>query len=285
MIPFEHLFVAFGMNLSTPGARVAVVRHQDSELDVREVYRSGQLELYQSFQSKPVFRNYDLLVSFVGHPDFEAVFAGVYRVGVESAPGVVAPPPEYLAWPRSRPDLYHYELTKDPRFDSLQDRLVIGWGGGTRAWVQKFRPNSKPVVELLPEGYVRDFPGFLDFTLTFDELKGILKNPAAHRQWHLMLSSVAGVYLILNGANGEQYVGSAYGAKGILGRWAAYADNGHGGNVQLRELGVRDPLAKRQLRFSILQTLPRTLTAGEVIAHERRHKEKLGSRAHGLNSN
>ena len=39
MIPFEHLFVAFGMNLSTPGARVAVVRHQDRELDVREVYR------------------------------------------------------------------------------------------------------------------------------------------------------------------------------------------------------------------------------------------------------
>ena len=96
MIPFEHLFVAFGMNLSAPGVRVAVVRHQDSELDVREVYRSGQLELYQSFQSKPVFHNYDLLVSFVGHPDFEAVFAGVYRVGVESAPGVVVPPPEYL---------------------------------------------------------------------------------------------------------------------------------------------------------------------------------------------
>jgi hypothetical protein len=285
MIPFEHLFGPFGLDLAAPGARVAVVRHQDTELDVREVYRRGQLELYQQFQSKAVFRNFKTLVSFVGLPDLEAVFAGVYHVGVESQPGQQVPPAEYLAWPRSRPDLFHYELTKDARFDALQDRLVVRWGGGARNWVQKFRPNFMPVVELLPAGYVREFPGFLDFTLSFDELRGILRNPAAHRQWHLMLSSVAGVYLILNEASGEQYVGSAYGARGVLGRWADYADNGHGGNAQLRALAATDPDAPNRFRFSILQTLPRTLTVAEVVAHERRHKEKLGSRAHGLNSN
>lgn len=285
MIPFEHLFGPFGLDLAAPDAKVAVVRHQDSELDVAEVYRRGQLELYQAFQSRPVFRNYKVLVSFVGLPDLEAVFAGVYHVGTESTPGQKVPPPEYLAWPRSHPDLFHYELTKDSRFDALQDRLVVGWSGGARNWVQQFRPNSMPVVELLPDGYVREFPGFLDFTLTFGELKGILKNPAAHRQWHLMLSSVAGVYLILNEATGEQYVGSAYGARGMLGRWADYAASGHGGNAQLRALAATDPDAPNRFRFSILQTLPRTLTVAEVVAHERRHKEKLGSRAHGLNSN
>lgn len=141
-----------------------------------------------------MFRSFRTLVSFVGLPNLEAVFAGVYHVGIESAPEQKVPPAEYLAWPRSRPDLYHYELAKDGRFDALQDRLVVGWTGGARNWVQKFRVNSMPVVELLPAGYVREFPGFLDFTLTFDELRGILKNPAAHRQWHLMLSSVAGVF-------------------------------------------------------------------------------------------
>ena len=100
-----------------------------------------------------------------------------------------------------------------------------------------------------------------------------------------MLSSVAGVYLILNEATGEQYVGSAYGAKGILARWKDYANTGHGGNARLRALAKANTDAPNRFRFSVLQTLPRTLTAAEVIAHERRHKEKLGTRAHGLNGN
>lgn len=283
MIPLEHMLVPLGLDPKATGARVAVVRHQDQELDTSDIYRRGQIELYQSFQSRPVFKKYSTLVSFVGLPDMEAVFVGVYHVGAESAPGQKMPPPQYLAWSEGKTDLYHYELTKDPRFTVLQDRLVVAWEGGPRNWVQRFR--SLPVVEVLPDGYVREFPGYLDFTLTFAELKGIVRNVAAHRKWHLMLSAVAGVYLILNEATGEQYVGSAYGARGILGRWSNYADDGHGGNTQLRALVDADPNVPNTFRFSILQTLPRTLTAAEVVAHERRHKEKLGTRAHGLNGN
>lgn len=283
MIPLEHMLAPLGLDPTVPGSRVAVVRHQDLTLDTSDIYRRGQIELYQSFQARPVFRNYSTLVSFVGLPDLEAVFVGVYQVGAESAPGQKVPPPEYLVGSGGLVNLFHYELTKDPRFDALQDRLVVAWQGGARNWVQGFR--SMPVVEVLPDGYVREFPGYLDFTLTFDELKGIVGNVAAHRKWHLMLSAAAGVYLILNEATGEQYVGSAYGARGILGRWFNYADNGHGGNAQLRALVDADPNAPKKFRFSILQTLARTLTPAEVIAHERRHKEKLGTRAHGLNGN
>jgi hypothetical protein len=151
--------------------------------------------------------------------------------------------------------------------------------------VQTFRPDAKVIVEVLPKGYVRDFPGFLDILLRHDELVDIVKHPVSHRDWHRMLKSVAGVYLILDTSTGSQYVGSAYGENAVLGRWLSYAKNGHGGNKQLRELLSARPEASRNFQFSILQTLPITLTAKEVIEYEVLHKHKLGSRAHGLNSN
>jgi hypothetical protein len=71
----------------------------------------------------------------------------------------------------------------------------------------------------------------------------------------------------------------------VLGRWKAYASSGHGGNLLLQELlGVNANHAKH-FTFTLLRTLPRTLTREEVFAYETLYKEKLGSRAHGLNAN
>jgi excinuclease UvrABC nuclease subunit len=51
------------------------------------------------------------------------------------------------------------------------------------------------------------------------------------------LGSVQGVYLIADSSTGQLYVGKA---ERILGRWNAYAyayaRDGHGGNVALKEL-------------------------------------------------
>jgi hypothetical protein len=158
-------------------------------------------------------------------------------------------------------------------------------GKGALSWSQWFRPQTKPVVELLPTGYEMEFPGYLDVVLDLHQLRRITGHRVAHRTWHQMLGATAGVYLILDKRSGTQYVGSAYGSGGILGRWTTYATNSHGGNTQLRELIAVSPNAAEHFQFSILQTLPMTLTPREVIEHERRHKQKLGSRAHGLNSN
>ncbi|MFF2589646.1 hypothetical protein ACFVSS_17475 [Peribacillus butanolivorans] len=40
---------------------------------------------------------------------------------------------------------------------------------------------------------------------------------------------------------GKQYVGSASGKEGLLGRWKEYAINGHGNNTKLKELIEADP--------------------------------------------
>lgn len=100
-----------------------------------------------------------------------------------------------------------------------------------------------------------------------------------------MLASVAGVYLIVDSKTGRQYVGSAYGEDGIRGRWTQYVKNPDGGNKMLKELIGDDKDYASNFRFTILQTLPRTLTPKEVIKHEVLYKEKLGKGALSLNSN
>lgn len=100
-----------------------------------------------------------------------------------------------------------------------------------------------------------------------------------------MLSSAAGIYLIVDRVTGNQYVGSAYGEKGFFGRWKTYVKTQHGGNKEFIKLLEDEPSRYKDFTYSILRTLPRTMTAKEVIAVEQKYKEILGSRAFGLNSN
>ena len=95
-----------------------------------------------------------------------------------------------------------------------------------------------------------------------------------------MLESWRGVYLIRDCSDGKGYVGSAYGADNLLGRWQEYGRTGHGQNVLLRK---RD---HRNFQFSILERLPETAEPKLVIERERRWKLRLGTAApNGLNLN
>jgi hypothetical protein len=165
----------------------------------------------------------------------------------------------------------------------MKDRLVIDWGNATRSWVQKLRP--KAVVEIRPKGFVREFPGYEDLLVNFDELERIVNHPDANLAWHRTLAAVAGVYLIVDGVTGSQYVGSAYGKGGLLSRWSSYVRTMHGGNRKLKELLSAHPERYRSFRFAILRTLPKSMTSREVIEVEVQQKQRLGTRAFGLNSN
>ncbi|PKQ21647.1 MAG: hypothetical protein CVT65_17435, partial [Actinobacteria bacterium HGW-Actinobacteria-5] len=79
--------------------------------------------------------------------------------------------------------------------------------------------------------------------------------------------------------------GSAYGEQGLLGRWHTYADTVHGGNKLLVEELRINPAGHQNLQFSVLQILPRTATADEVIAVEALYKRKLLTKEFGLNAN
>lgn len=144
---------------------------------------------------------------------------------------------------------------------------------------------DKEVVEILPKGFFKSFPGYQNVVLSFNELKKIVDNPDANRQWKMMLSNVYGVYLILDRVTGQQYVGSAYGKDGIWGRWSYYAHSKHGDNKILMELLEADLNRYKSFQYSILSVLPNSSMKEEVIQLESIIKEKLGSRAFGLNAN
>lgn len=264
-------------------AKVKLVRHQDQRYDVHELYRTGHLATYQAYQSNPIFEC-DYIASFIGLEGSLARFIGVYKVvGRQKASETPIPPGFPYPDLALRHEAVFYQLTHVEGFEDIEDRVIIDWGKGALSWHQWLK--EKEVVEVLPKGYVADFPGYLDFILTFQQLSTIINNASANREWHRMLGGVAGVYLIVDDADGKQYVGSAYGEDGILGRWRQYAKTHHGGNVKLKELLTENSEAGDRFRFSILQTLPRTLTKSEVIAYEELYKKKLGSRAFGLNAN
>lgn len=261
--------------------RVKLVRHKDARFDLNRLFREDYFEEYQARQTTDCFRGASHLVSFIGERHSRSRFRGVYEV--EGLRDKVPPHSSSFPYPKMGLGEFFYDLKKAEGFEELEDRLVIDWGAGARSWVQNLK--SKRVLELLPEGKERDFPGYQDFVLEHDQLERIVKNPDANRTWHTMLRAVAGIYLIVDTQTGAQYVGSAHGEQGIWGRWATYVRTRHGGNKQLRQLLEGDPDRYRSFCYSVLRTLPRTWTAKEVIEVEQLYKRKLGTRAFGLNSN
>lgn len=270
-----------GLNLSK---KIKVVRHRDGrDVDVHMLYSSGELTDYQSYQENDVFSECDYIVSFLGLENTKAQLVGVFKV---KETHIIQSPNDYYYQNRFKENSrYYYELEEVSGFKALIDRVIIEWGPSPLSWHQWLHKQEKEVVQVLPVGYIKEFPGYLDFVLSHAELKRIIENPDANRVWHTMLSGVAGIYLIADNKTGMQYVGSAYGKDGILGRWKEYSRNGHGGNRKLKALVEADPLYVENFHFTILQTLLKSLPFKQVIAHESKYKMKLGTKSHGLNIN
>ena len=250
--------------------RVKIVRHKDNRPEYREMlkHRDDLLE-YQREQGKPVFHDCEHILSFLGGERRRSIFFGAYKVLGHTMRG----------------HLYYYDLEPISELAHLENRLVIDWGGGERSWWQWYHRQTKEIIEILPAGYLGTFPGLLNFTLDHSELQRLIANPEANHDWLHHLSTVNGIYLILDQRSGKQYIGSAYGKEGIWQRWSSYALSGHGGNRELRALVEKDTDCCRHFLYSVLQTLPSNITPREIIQLENLYKQKLGTRAHGLNAN
>ena len=187
-----------------------LVRHQDRRYPVTELRRHDWLELYQSYQSKPKFHGAQQIVSFYGLPGTRAGFYGVYRIlGHKGHQPLDEPMLAACEWSKewNRDAKYFYELRRDSRFDDLRDRIIIDWGPGTLAWVQKLDDNDKAVLQILEPGRkLPPFDDYLEFSLSHDLLKALFENEHAHQDWKSHLSAVGGVYLILATKTGDSLV-------------------------------------------------------------------------------
>ncbi len=269
MLTFNDVLRAEGIDPTI----VRLLRHQDARLPRGAIYAAwlrhdGTFESYQSVQGRARFGVGDFLASFVVTPDTATLFVGLYSV---RAAGVC---PEGQLDPLLGTDvsgLHLYELEHDERLRSYESRLRIEWGLGTRAWTQQARTNEKRVIEIRDD--YRPWPGFEKFVWETDNLESLYPN------WIETLSTVKGVYLLIDKESGKQYVGSATGAESLYGRLMSYARGGDGGNVELRRLGHRN------YQVSLLEAVPMPTADERIIDMESNWKQKLLSRSFGLNAN
>jgi hypothetical protein len=274
MLTFNQLLLTGGLD----PANVRLVRHKPKHDHHRTLFDAAMkndplFREYQEIQGKaPViaqFRAAKHLASFVVEPTTkQTTFMGIWDQLGERVPTT-----DPFGW-EPRPSTVAFTTRQREEFDEYRGRLVIAWGDGERAWVQRADLQDKKIIEIRPRREDPAFPGYMPFQLGLDQIENI---PHA---WAEVLRNARGIYLITHRERGDQYVGSAYGVGGFFGRWCAYAD-GHGGNVALKELGA--PCAAYDV--TILEVVGSGAIPEDVFERETLWKVKLGTRVKGLNKN
>ncbi|MBL9219451.1 MAG: GIY-YIG nuclease family protein [Opitutaceae bacterium] len=254
---------------------VKLVRHQVQKSGYRTPYalwitKDGSFELYQSIQSRPVFKKSRYVASFVATPLDETLFVGLYEItGLGKVKSGVLDPVSG----KDVGGLHQYELSVTAPLKDFAGKLVVDWGKGFRAWTQNAAKQNKPVVEIRRTVGDPLFPGFLSFRWALRELVSV---PVS---WRVALSSVGGVYLLVDLKSGQQYVGSASGEFGFWGRCQEYATTGHGGNKRMKKL------LNPSYQVTVLEVASSATNIEELVSLENKWKDKLLTRIHGLNDN
>lgn len=170
-----------------------------------------------------------------------------------------------------------FDVVEAELMTELRRRLVIGWRSPRTWWLKGPTAESYPVMGIADAEPV-PFPGFDRLVLSHAQLQAVMREPR-YASWRTALAAVLGIYLIVDTRDGRQYIGKADGAESIRQRWAAYATNGHGGNVELKSL------ESSTFRYSLLRVFDPSTPGSEIDEAESHFKRALGSRAHGLNRN
>jgi len=277
MISFNALLESGGYDL--PGVRL--LRHNEPAAvrgrSCYELWRDDRLafDRYQAEQDTRAHRSFVTAThwaSFVGTPEGDTMFAGVYRARYlsPSSKDIIAQTTG-VTWPAG--SIYLYDLVEEAYLHEYIGRLFISWGSGTRAWLQRGDGKPKPIVEIKRKFTEEDFPGYLEFSSSLTRLPIL---PAA---WKSALSAARGIYVLTCPKTKELYIGSATGSDGFFGRWSDYALDGHGGNIQLKS---RD---RSDYQVAILETAGSSMSIHQIQILESQWKHKLQTRKMGLNSN
>jgi len=288
---FDSLLVS--RNIDAQG--VLVMRHRPYEPELRKVFpwlaaeKPDVFNAYQQTQSEKVenaMLGAKYIASFIGHQPGKALFIGLYSIG-ESRPLSYEQYwniPAYIEMKafgmkgftgEGRSSVLWFDLTLQEFYTSWKGKLIIEWPPPERSWWRRAHRNEFPIHAILEDSALdAAMPSWDGINLDWNEL-GVL--PV---RWRAALSQWRGIYYIFDTTDRKGYVGSAYGASNLLGRWQGYAASGHGGNRLLRE---RDP---KNFRFTILQRVSPDMNADDIIRLEATWKDRLHTRPPlGLNDN
>jgi hypothetical protein len=275
-IQFNTLLQANGF----PITDVRLLRHKDLQsLKGRSPYElwrddRPEFDFYQSTQSLGNAKklNAPFWASFIGTPADETLFVGMFCVS-NCRLNKRSQRRPHMAGVDAAGTVNIYDLQLDDRMSDLIGKLIIKWGPGDRAWIQRADSQDKQVQELRPAFKEPEFPGFLNFIEPLSRLESL---PAS---WITALKSSRGVYLLSCPHTKEQYIGSATGDEAFWGRWQTYVGTGHGGNVGMK---CRDP---SDYQVCILEVAGTAATTDDILRMEQRWKRKMQSVEMGLNRN
>lgn len=182
-----------------------------------------------------------------------------------------------------------YDVDEVKEYEQYFGRLVVEYHNPCRTMGRKYENvmDELEVVQILNEQYTgNEFPGYENVRLSYPLLKNIVDRQLPG--WVDALRNQKAVYLITDTKTGKMYVGSATSQTGmLLQRWSSYAADGHGGNIELRELVKQQGLdyVKENFQYSILENYNARMDDGYILKRESWWKETLCTRTHGYNKN
>ena len=254
--------------------------------DKRKPFNAFLIDEFKEWQEHQTNKNFgrDYVLSLIYYDKDIWMFGGIYKV-LPTPPTPIEREDGWKGW--------KYET-------ALVDKATDYIGRAFFRFKKEFRA-SYPLLELDPKNgepiakmplshildkrvALTDFLGFDQVNIDYKTLKYIVSDNI--QSWKSALSNIKGIYLIVDTVSGKQYVGSAYGDECIWQRWSNYAKDGHGGNVELKDLlKINGEDYKYNFKYSILEVCNMNLGNEYIIARETHWKEVLLTRKFGLNKN
>jgi len=259
--------------------KVKIVRH--TRKTIMELIEKNKFEYFNCLYKEDHFKC-DYVIVFIGIESTKALFWNIYKVNgkmlAKDNPCIDKYKEEFPNDFKYNENSIYYDLITEDGFDDMHKRLVIDWGNSTRKWIQKYNSRARKIFEIKRSGYSKEFPGYLELILSFKELEEIVNNPDDNYLWKDKLSSVFGIYLLVDKKTELQYIGAAYNEDGIWGRWENHINTGFKGSKLIKQLLDEGKIDKYDFQFTILEVLPNNSNKNQVLEREKLYKQKLRTR-------
>jgi hypothetical protein len=269
MIGLIDILKAEGIGINIDDMKIHLACWNGRE-DPIDVYYAGGFKEWQERQGRRNFKC-DQVLSLIDLGNGCWLFAGVFQIQD------CKPHPKYEGE-------FLYSTQMLPRQSDLVGRIIVSHKRTGRASYIWYRDEmALTVAEIRRERMtVAEFPGYNAVVISHSTLKIITGQKI--ESWYGALANIKGVYLITDTSTGKHYIGKASGQDGIWQRWCSYADNGHGGNKELKAL-LKSKGARHMARFqySILEIADTHASDEDILKRESYWMSALRTREFGLN--
>lgn len=237
-----------------------------------EAFFKGEFKEWQEHQTRGNFTR-EMVVGLIAWSPNQWLFAGVYRI---------------IGHEKKSAKHVEYSTELLPGQDDLIGRLIVEHARvGRPSYLVGMKDGGDFYVGAIREKIfsVNEFPGYNSVCIAHSILKIVVEQQV--QSWVGALANIKGIYLIADKLEGKRYVGSAIGVGGIWQRWAAYSQNGHGENKELKELLKRKGSDYcYNFQYSILEIADSHTSDEQILGREAYWKEVLMTRVpFGYNGN